>query len=698
MHRASVIVHLTLLSLELLYIVEAGLFQKSLRQVNSQSASVLQPVFLQEAAADVDAEFDKFLEDWFDEFMARKPMEALRFGRQLPTCTGLAKSKNSRVQEIWGDASAAAETQGVQKDQQRLQDMIERFGASIGARDLSDERHVSYVLMQKKVEEMHQENVYRAFRPPFGPLGCQVGLMGCQVQTAGMIRGVAINTLDDARCYVALMNGLPDFLLGHGRRLEEASSQGATPYRLVLEAVVKDCDAKLPAEGNSSSKDQGQLARSNELFQTFEGKLRKVEGINDKERQTLLQEAEKGIVDGIWPAYRGLRKLVQGLLPKAVESEKGLSSSHGSKASDFYSYRVKLLGVGGDVTSLHEHALKLIDKNAEEIHSDAALFLPNFNASSPATVMQALRKPYTEARYANTDADRALYLKDVEGYIDGMWKKLHQSADSKSGRRLFFPTEIPALQCLVQPIQSPSFPGLAQYSAGSLIGKVNRSAVVGFNVYDMGLVSKMDMEVLAYHEVVPGHHLQVTKTLTLPLPSFRRFFGDEAFSEGWAVYAEQDLSPRLVKLSTQSSLGRLNLRQTKAVRLAVDTGLHALGWDRKKAEAFYTDYTMITPEKAKQAVDRHFAWPAQALNYAAGHKELTRVRDAVANKAELVESLGEDWEAMLHKAILSHGDLPLAMLEPVVFAQLNAWRSSAHLQARNPGEAKPWHSSAHLRA
>lgn len=269
-----------------------------------------------------------------------------------------------------------------------------------------------------------------------------------------------------------------------------------------------------------------------------------------------------------------------------------------------------------------------------------------------------------------------MYIKDVQGYVDRMWNKLRQSADGSTGKRLFFHSDIPSLPCEVQRIQSPSFPGLAQYSPGS-VGQINRSAVVGWNVFDMSTVSKMDMEVLAYHEVVPGHHLQVTKTLTLPLPSFRRFFGDEAFAEGWAVYVEQDLSPRLVELSAQSRIGRLNLGQTKAVRMAVDTGLHALDWDRKRAEAFYINYTMITPERARLAVDRHFAWPAQALTYAAGHQKMRSVREAVANKPGLVESLGKDWEALLHKAILSHGDFPLAMLEPVVFAQLNAWRPSA---------------------
>lgn len=661
----------------LFFSVEAGFIPRT-RLANTKS--LLAVSSQHDLAADVDEQFDKFLEEWFDEFMAAKPMEALRFGRQLPACRALAAKKATRVDQIWGNPSAAAEAEGVQRDQQRLKDMQQRFGASIGARDLSDERHVTYILLDKKVEEMRKEHLYRGFRPPFGPLGCQIGVMGCQVQVVGMIRGLAINNVDDARCYVVLLNGLPDFLMGHGRRLQDANAgRKAVHYRQVLEAVTKDCDAKLRADGNATSQDEGIAAQSNVLFKAFDEKLRKATGISDEDKHVLLKAAEKGVVDGVWPAYRGLREIIQGLLPKSIESSKGLSANYGDAAREFYDYRVQLLGVGGDTQSLHERALKLVQENAKLIRQRAAEAFPassGANSSSPALVMKALRKPYTEARYENTESGRASYLKDVRGDIKVMQKRLQDTSDANAQHRLFYPSDIPVLPCEVQRIQSPTFPGLAQYSPGSL-GSTNRSAVVRFNVYDMSKVSKMDMEVLAYHEVVPGHHLQVTKALTLPLPSFRRYFGDEAFAEGWAVYAEQDISPRLVNLSSQSHLGRLNLLQTRAVRMAVDTGIHALGWDRKRAEAFYIEHTMITPERAVQAVDRHFSWPAQALTYAAGYEAMKKLRNSVISKHGLVDSLGKDWEAMLHKAILSHGDLPLAMLEKVVFSQLHAWRSRA---------------------
>lgn len=631
-------------------------------------------------AVDTEAEFDRFLEDWFDNFLARKPMEALRFGRQLPKCRNL---NAVHVPHIWGDSSSEAEAAGIKADQKWLADMEKRFRNTIGARDLSDERHVSYVLQQSKAEEMRQEHIHRAFRPPFGPLGCQLGVMGCQVQVLGMLKGLPINTVDDARCYLALLNGLPDFLLGHAERLQEATGKGFPAYRAVLEAIVQDCDAQLPARDATPE--------STELFLSFKTKLAKVSGISSSDSKALLKDATKAVEVGVWPAYRNLRKVVVGLLPKSLSSTKGLTSTHGSTAKEFYVHRVKLLGVGADPASLHKQALQLVERTAEEMKASSATLSIHSTASSDALVMKDLRTAYTQARYEDSAEGRAAYLQDVEGYIDMMWQKLREASSGEASSRLFYPSEIPVLPCLVKPIDSPSFPGLAQYAPGS-IGESNRSAVVSFNIHDMSKVSKMDEEVLAYHEVVPGHHLQVTKALTLPLPSFRRYFGDEAFAEGWAVYAEQDISPRLVNLSTQSRLGRLNMRQTRNVRMAVDTGIHALDWDRRKAEEYYMEYTMITPERAAQAVDRHFAWPAQALTYAAGYEEVKRVRQTVIDQKALLKNFGKDWEAMFHKAVVSHGDLPLAMLEKVVFSQLDSWasvqtRSAAGLPALSLGAA-----------
>jgi len=625
-----------------------------------------------------DEAFDDFLEEWFSDFVIRNPMEALRFGKPLKTCRGLSQQRGNRVDQIWGNASAPSEADNIREDERWLQRMQERFNASIGSRTLSDERHVSFTLMRMKVQEMQQEHHFRAFRPPFGPLGCQIGIMGCQVQVAGMLRAFTISDVDDAKCYVALLHGLEDFFLGHGMRLREAADNGVFKYRFVLEAVEKDCNEILPDE-SSAPEAQSAIARSTDFFKAFQTKLQKIKGLSAADTSALLSEVEGAIQNGVWPAYRSLRGLVRNLLPKGATATHGISELYDKEAHDFYAYRVRLLGVGSDALSLHQNALKLVAENAQVIRNSASAFLNNsyiHKASETlALALSDLQPILTESHYSNDENGRLSYISDAKAHIDTMWKSLRESTNG-SGNRLFFLSDIPELPCSVQRISSKGFPGVAQYSPGS-IGAVNRSATVAFNVNDMTKISSLELESLCHHEVVPGHHLQVTKTLTLPLPSFRRYLGDEAFAEGWAVYAEQELAPRLVNLSASSNLGRLSMKQFKFVRMAVDTGLHYLQWDRKKAETFYIEQSLMSPQRAKQAVDRHFAWPAQALTYAAGYEEMKKIRHTITSDHALMATLGKDWEAMMHKAILSHGDMPLALLEKVVLAQLKAWSSTA---------------------
>merc|ERR1719387_287555 len=126
---------------------------------------------------------------------------------------------------------------------------------------------------------------------------------------------------------------------------------------------------------------------------------------------------------------------------------------------------------------------------------------------------------------------------------------------------------------------------------------------------------RAEMEVLAYHECVPGHHLQVARAQSNPdLPQFRRFFEFTPASEGWAVYAEQELAGRLGK-----AIGH-------AIRLVVDTGIHHFGWDRRRAEDYYVANSMLLPEAAARAVDRHIAMPGLGLAYGVGLTKFREIR------------------------------------------------------------------------
>lgn len=618
-------------------------------------------------AVDVDAEFDTFVNSWFDDFMARRPMDALSFGRRLDGC-GIDGHGGANP---WGNSTNAGEAEGVRLDEERLAEMERRFGTSIGARDASDERHVTVLVLRNKVAEMRTEHEHGDFRLPFGSLGCKVSLMGCQARVPGLLRGLPMDTEQDARCFVHLLRGLPEYLEGHTARLRAAAARGAVPYRDVLEGIRADCNEIVPPAQWLGLVEPD--PRDHDLYTDFGKRLAGAKQIPKEAIDHLKRDAAEAVRGALWPAYRNLRTLVEELLTKAPSGDYGISHTYGHPGQEAYAERLRLLGVGLDAPALHERALALVAENQQAMRNIAAEGVPEGERLAPAApfseVLLQLRKHFYDEHFPNDESGRAAYLAEIEALMQEMWARLDAP---RAGGALFAKKDVPTLPCHVERIQSPSFPASAQYRQGSL-GEVERPASVAFKVSDMTTLPKAEMQVLAYHEGVPGHHLQVTRTLELrdKLPGFRRFFGDEAFSEGWAVYAEQDISRRLVELGASAKLGFLNYLQLRAVRTVVDTGFHHFDWNRARAKKFYLESCIITEAQAEKFIVRHLAWPGQQLSYLAGYQHVRDVRRAALIWPDVgMESLGDDWEAAFHGALVSHGDLPLAIVKDVVRADL----------------------------
>ena len=173
---------------------------------------------------------------------------------------------------------------------------------------------------------------------------------------------------------------------------------------------------------------------------------------------------------------------------------------------------------------------------------------------------------------------------------------------------------------------------------------------------------RYEAEVLAYHEAVPGHHLQIAIGQELTdLPEFRRHLGPTSYFEGWGLYTERLADEMGLYTGDLDRIGALSFDAWRAGRLVVDTGMHALGWSRDRAIAFMSGHSALAPSNIANEVDRYIVWPGQALAYKTGQLEILRLRKVAERR------LGADFDIRgFHDAVLGHGALALRTLAQVV--------------------------------
>lgn len=181
---------------------------------------------------------------------------------------------------------------------------------------------------------------------------------------------------------------------------------------------------------------------------------------------------------------------------------------------------------------------------------------------------------------------------------------------------------------------------------------------------------RFEYECLAFHESVPGHHLQLATAQLLDIPRYRRYLDVEAcsFNEGWGLYSEQLADEIGLYSSDVDRLGMLSHAALRACRLVVDTGIHHYGWSRERAVEFMWRNTATTEANVQNEIDRYIAWPGQAVSYLIGKREILRLRERAR------AALGDRFTALgFHEAVLANGAVPL----PVLDRQISRWQAGA---------------------
>jgi uncharacterized protein (DUF885 family) len=379
-------------------------------------------------------------------------------------------------------------------------------------------------------------------------------------------------------------------------------------------------------------------------------------------RARLQAELLEVVKRDIRPALVRYRDLVKDeLLPNARPQDRtGLSALPFGEAC--YAARIRrFTTLSLDAETLHETGLREVERIDEEM---ARLGEKLFGLDDRLEILAKLR------------SDPALHFDTAEAVEAKAEAAL---AKAKAAIPAWFGL-LPKADCVVRriPAYEAPYTTIAYYRQPAPDG--SKPGEYFINVHAPTTRPRYEAEALAFHESIPGHHLQIAIAQELgDLPEFRKHLGMTVFVEGWALYTEQLADEMGLYSGDLDRMGMLSYEAWRAARLVVDTGLHAFGWSREKAKAFMKAHTALAANNIDNEVDRYIAWPGQALAYKTGQLEIWRLRRAA--EAEL----GERFDIRgFHDAVLGGGAVTLSVLKD----QVEAWVASRR-PSEGPTRAAP---------
>ncbi|MFZ5608450.1 MAG: DUF885 domain-containing protein [Pseudomonadota bacterium] len=389
---------------------------------------------------------------------------------------------------------------------------------------------------------------------------------------------------------------------------------------------------------------------ANALITSFKEKLEAIPSLDAPKRAALGGEALNAMRDVVLPAYQRLRDAAAGLEDKARQ-EAGIWAQPQGEA--FYAAAIRNLG-DSDLNAEQIHAIGLAEVARIGDQMDAILKSQGYGEGSVGERMMALGED-PRFRYPNDDAGRARILADLRAYVAGMEARLPDYF-------IHIPPQALEIRRVPEFTEATS-PG-GYYDSPSLDG--TRPGIYWINLADTARWPAYSLKTLTYHEGVPGHHFQNALSLGLKdIPLARQIAPFNAYGEGWALYAERLAAEMgLYADDPFGDLGRLQDELFRAVRLVVDTGLHAKRWTREEAIAYMRETTGASLVEVTPEIERYMAWPGQALGYKLGQLKILELRDMAR------DALAARFDIRaFHDQVLMSGPLPMAVLE----AKITDW-------------------------
>ena len=408
-------------------------------------------------------------------------------------------------------------------------------------------------------------------------------------------------------------------------RFREGMRSGVVQPKLVVRNMIEQLDLQLKSGPGGSA---------------YVGPLKAFPAaIDNRDRERLARETNDVVRDAIFPAYTRLRDFLRDeYLPVARDSI-GLSGMPGGET--LYAYLIE--------------ANTTLPLSADYVHNLGLSEVARITKDMEAIRRQVSFKGNLAAFFAELNSSKrfqppsAAWLRD--GYL-AIGKRINARV-----REQF--STIPKAPLEIRPVPPyrEKTDAAGSYNQGTPDG--SRPGVFYYNTYDLPTRFTWGMETLFLHEAVPGHHFQISLAQENDaLPSFMRFGGNTAFAEGWALYAETLWKPLAMETDPYMRFGGLNDEMLRAMRLVVDSGIHAKGWTRDQAITYMMTHSSMGKSDATAEVERYIAIPGQALAYKVGALTILRLK-ATAQKA-----LGSKFDVRrFHAQILMTGALPMAVLE-----------------------------------
>ena len=503
-------------------------------------------------------------------------------------------------------------------------DFLKRLQA-IPTEGMNDKDLLSHQVMRRQLERVDVNYGLKNYEMPVNQQ------RGVHIQLADLPLSVPLDSVPQYQDYVSRLHQIPRVLDQTIEVMRQGEKDGLMPPKFVLEKLPGQCDGIIS--------ENPFIAATKKFPPDF----------SENDRKRLTEEMTKAIKDDVLPAYRKFAEFLRTEYGPKGRNKLSIESLPDGKRR--YAEAVKLMTTM-NITPAEVHEIGL--KEVERITAEMTKLAQSQGYKDLASFRDAINKdpkwkPQSEQQIVD---DFTKYIHQMEPKLPEMFGLL------------------PKAPVTVEPIPDFAKAESTHYVQGTPDGKRPGRVVVA--VADPSKRTLITDEAVAYHEGVPGHHMQISIAQTLQdLPKFRLHGFYSAYAEGWALYAEELGKEIGFYQNPVSDYGRLNSELFRAVRLVVDTGIHDKNWSRQQV-IDYMHANDLNDALAQTEADRYIAWPGQALAYKMGQLTIHKLRD------EAKAQLGTKFDIKaFHDEVLNGGAMPLDLLQERVERWIKAQQPTA---------------------